>query len=136
MRNRRHGRTQARKVIWTQLAVTALASLGFWIFSGPAAGVAALAGGMINVVANLFFVRRWFAADGVESPTVVSPTQRVLGFYVAEVVKLFITVALLALAIGVLKLSFMPLFVTFVATLMVFWLALSPQFWKLVGGRS
>ncbi len=83
------------------------------------------------MVANLFFIRRWFAMHGVDSPI-----HRVLGFYVAEVVKLFITVALLALAIGVFKLALLPLFTAFIATLMVFWLALSPGFWKLVGGRS
>ncbi len=124
-------RAQARKVVWVQLIVTAMTSLGFGIFSEPIAGVSALAGGLINVVANLYFIRSWFTGYRVESPT-----QRALGFYVAEVAKLFITLALLVLAIGMFKLSFVPLFVTFVATLSVFWLALSPRFWNLVGGRS
>ncbi len=130
-RTRIQARRNAGRVVWTQLAVTILVSLGFWMFSGLSAGKSALAGGLINVAANLMFLRSWFATYGAESPT-----QRVLGFYVAEVVKLFLTVALLALALGVLKLSFLPLFVTFVATLLVFWLALSPRFWTLVGGRS
>src|SRR6185436_9815095 len=110
-------RTQARKIVWAQLVVTILVSLGFWTFVGQMAGISAFAGGMINVVANLLFVRSWFASYGTESPI-----QRVLGFYVAEVVKLLVTVALLALAIGFFKFSFLPLFVAFVATLAVFWL--------------
>ncbi len=124
-------RAGAHKVVWTQLTVAILVSLGFGIFSGPAAGLSALAGGLINVVANLFFVRRWFASYGAKSPT-----QRVLGFYVAEVMKLLITITLLAFAIGVFKLPFLPLLISFIATLLVFWLALSPGFWRVVGGRS
>lgn len=125
----------ARKIVWAQLVVTVLVALGFGVASGSTGGLsefgAALTGGLINVVANLLFIRRWFATYGIESPA-----QRVLGFYVAEVAKLLMTVTLLALAIGVFKLSFLPLFVAFVATLLVFWLALSPRFWNLVGGRS
>jgi ATP synthase protein I len=125
------GRAGARRIIFAQLLVTLLSSLGFAVMSGRAAGTAALIGGLINVAANLSFARTLYRGQKV-----VSAGETILRFYVGEFVKLFVTVALLALAIGVFKLAFLPLFATFVATLLVFWLALSPQFNRFFGSRT
>ena len=125
------GRLQARRIILAQVVVTALTSLLFAIFSGAVDAVAALVGGLINVLANLYFARRLYGGRRIKSAA-----ETALGFYVGEVVKLFITLALFALAIGVFKLSFLPLFTTFVATLLVFWLALAPGFNRLFGDRA
>lgn len=125
------GRRQARRIIFTQLAVTGFIAVLYAIGSGRGDAVAALVGGLINVVANLYFARRLYGGRRIKSAI-----ETVMGFYVGEVVKLFITLALLALAIGVFKLAFLPLFASFVATLLVFWLALAPGFNRMFGARA
>lgn len=112
------GRRQARGIILAQVAVTGSISVLFAVGSGWLEGLAALVGGATNVVANLYFARRLYAG-----PRVKTTTESILGFFVGEVVKLFIVAALLTLAIAVFKLPFLPLFVALVATLMTFWLA-------------
>ena len=134
MRTPDNGRRQARRIIGAQCAVTVLAAALFFVFAGTAAGLAALVGGSINVVANLYFAHRLYG--GARGRRIGSAIETVLGFYVGEVVKLFITLALFAVAIGVFKLSFLPLFTAFVATLLVFWLALAPGFNRLFGDRA
>jgi ATP synthase protein I len=134
MRTPDNGRRQALRIIWAQVAVTALVSVLFLLFAGTAAALAALVGGLINVVANLYFAHRLYG--GARGRRIKSAVEMVLEFYVGEVVKLFITLALFALAIGVFKLSFLPLFTAFVATLLVFWLALAPGFNRLFGDRA
>jgi ATP synthase protein I len=127
------GRKQAQRIVVTQLGVTIVIALGFMLMSGVAAAIAALTGGMINVVANFYFARKLY---GGARARVTSAVETVLRFYVGEFVKLFVTLALLALAIGVFKLSFIPLFTAFVATLAVFLFALTPRFHKLFGGAA
>jgi ATP synthase protein I len=127
-----NGARQARRILRAQIAVTAFVSVLFWTFSGTSDALAALVGGAINVLANGYFAHRLYAGRRIKSAI-----ETVLGFYVGEVVKLFITLALLALAIGVFKLAFLPLFTAFVATLLVFWLALAPGFKKFfIGDRA
>jgi ATP synthase protein I len=129
-----NGRTQARRIITAQVVVTALLAATFLVLDGTDSAAAALVGGLINVVANLYFARRLYG--GARGRRIKSAIETVLGFYVGEVVKLFITLALFALALGVFKLSFLPLFGAFVATLLVFWLALAPGFNRLFGDRA
>jgi ATP synthase protein I len=126
-----HGRRQARRIIVAQLALTGFIAALYAIGSGRSDSLAALVGGLINVVANLYFAHRLYGGRRIKSAI-----ETVLGFYVGEVVKLFITLALLALAVGVFKLAFLPLFIAFVATLLVFWLALAPGFNRLFGDRA
>lgn len=47
-------------------------------------------------------------------------------FYGAEAAKFFLTIALFALAIGVLQMPFPPLLMGYGLTLVVYWLALLP----------
>jgi ATP synthase protein I len=110
-------------------------ALVFAVASSAEAAGAALVGGSINVVANLYFARALYRGV-LANDRLPSATETVLRFYVGEFVKLFVTVALLALAIGVFKLSFLPLFTAFVSTLAVFWLALSAPFQRLLGGNQ
>ena len=113
-----------------QLAITLAVSFGFMLGSGAAAGLAALAGGLINVLANLYFAWRVFACARR------TPKQMVRDFYMGEAVKLLMTAALFALAIAVFELAFVPLLTAFVAGLLVFWLALLPGFSGTAAGGS
>lgn len=112
----------AYRIVLAQAGIAAAVALGFLIGSGWAAALAALAGGAINVLANLFLVRYLFA------PRAPSPHRWVRAFYAAEAAKLLLTAALLVFALAVLKLAFVPLFAGFAATLAAFWLALLPRF--------
>jgi ATP synthase protein I len=124
------GRNEAYRVIWAQLAVALLLAAGYWLLIDVSAGMAALAGGLINVVANLAFALRFIGVGRVKSSG-----EMVMAFFVGEFVKLALTVGLLVVAIAVLKFDFVPLFVTFVATLSVTWFALLPQFSRIFGDR-
>ena len=98
--------------------VLAAVCLAAW---GRSTAVAALAGGAIGVVTNLYVALRVFGNGAVR------PAQQVLQrFYVAEAVKFALTLGLFALGIGVLKLSALPLLGGYGLTLVVYWLALLP----------
>jgi ATP synthase protein I len=82
---------------------------------------AALVGGMIGVVTNLFMAVRIFGGGAVR------PARQVLQrFYSAEAMKLAMTAGLFAVAIGILKVEFLPLIAGYSLTLVVYWLALLP----------
>ena len=99
--------------------VLAAVCLAAW---GISTAVAALAGGVIGVVTNLYVALRVFGNGAVRS------AQKVLQrFYAAEAVKFALTLGLFALGIGVLKLNALPLLGGYGLTLVVYWLALLPM---------
>jgi ATP synthase protein I len=111
----------AYRMVLTQLGIAlvlAAACLAAW---GKSTAVAALAGGVIGVVTNLYVALRVFGNGAVR------PAQQVLQrFYAAEVVKFALTLGLFALGIGVLRLNALPLLGGYGLTLVVYWLALLP----------
>ena len=111
----------AYRIVLAQLGVAlvlAAVCLAAW---GRSTAVAALAGGAIGVVTNLYVALRVFG-NGV-----VRPAPQVLRrFYSAEAVKFALTLGLFALGIGVLKLNALPLLGGYGLTLVVYWLALLP----------
>jgi ATP synthase protein I len=114
------GKASAYKIVLTQLVLALVAGIAAWAAMGHAVGVALVAGGLINVIANLYFALHVFRGG-------VRPAEAVMrSFYVAEAAKLFLTAALFALALVVLKLAAVPLLIGFVVTLAGYWLALLP----------
>jgi len=111
----------AYRIVLAQLAIAlvfAVVCLAAW---GRSTATAALAGGVIGVVTNLYVARRVFGNGTVR------PAQQVLQrFYAAEAVKFALTFGLFALGIGVLKLNALPLLGGYALTLAVYWLALLP----------
>ena len=111
----------AYRMVLTQLGIAlvlAAACLAAW---GKSTAVAALAGGAIGVVTNLYVALRVFGNGAVR------PAQQVLQrFYAAEAVKFALTFGLFALGIGVLRLNALPLLGGYGLTLVVYWLALLP----------
>lgn len=108
------------RIVRTQLAVTVAVALAVLVLAGRESAYSAFAGGMISVIANFYFAMQMFR--GARK----SPRQLVTAFYVGEAVKILITVVLFVFAIKVLHVLFLPLFITYVITLMVYWFALLP----------
>ncbi|MDH3514416.1 MAG: ATP synthase subunit I [Gammaproteobacteria bacterium] len=104
-----------------QFAMSLAAGVVAWGAVDSTSAVAVVAGGLINVIANLCFALQVFAGG-------VRPARSVLrSFYLAEAVKLLLTAALFALALAVLRLAPLPLLLGFAVTLMAYWLVLLPS---------
>lgn len=114
------GKASAYRIVLTQLVLALVSGLLAWAAMDHAIAIAVVAGGLINVIANLYFALHVFHGG-------VRPADAVMrSFYVAEATKLFLTAALFALALAVLKLAPVPLLAGFVVTLAGYWLALLP----------
>ncbi len=114
------GKASAYRIVLTQLVLALASGLMAWAALGSIAAVAVVAGGLINVIANLYFALHVFHGGARPADAVMR------SFYVAEAAKLFLTAALFALALAVLKLAPVPLLAGFVVTLAGYWLALLP----------
>jgi ATP synthase protein I len=108
------------RIVKAQLAVTVMISIAVLVVAGVVSAYSALTGGMISVIANGYFARHVFGRD------YKSPRQMVSAFYVGEVIKIGITIVLFAFAVIVMDVLFLPLFITYAVTLMVYWFALLP----------
>jgi ATP synthase protein I len=113
-------RAKAYRIVAAQLAVTAVISLVWAVYSGALAGGSALGGGLISVAGSLFFGRWLGAADGRPARDFAR------AFYVGEGLKIVLTVALFWVAMALLSAAAAPLLITYAATLIVYWLALLP----------
>ena len=107
------------KIITGQLGVTMAAAAVFGLMQGGGAAIGALAGGGISVLLSLWVAVRVFAV-----PAKAGPQAIFAAFVRAEVGKLVMAVVLFSAAAIFLSHVFIPLVVTFVATLVVNWLAL------------
>lgn len=111
------GNRTTHLVVGTQLGITALASLlALWFGDARAARSAALGGG-ISVVATAYFAWRVFAFSENQSLDKV-----VRAFYVGEVSKILITVVLFYVVITWVDVAHLPLFLTYIATLLAYWM--------------
>jgi ATP synthase protein I len=106
-----------------QAAVAGGVSIVFFAVWGAQYGLSALAGGAIAVLPNFVFATLAFSHTGASSAGKVMKT-----FYWGEAVKLLLTIAMFSLAFINLKVVFMPLFVCYVAALIVHWTA--PLYFK------
>ncbi|MBA3581468.1 MAG: ATP synthase subunit I [Gammaproteobacteria bacterium] len=113
------GTKTALIIIATQLVLTLLISALLFGLYDLATAVAGLAGGAISMIttaflsAKLFLRRADFAAD-----------RFLRRLFAAEIQKIALTVILLYIGIVWLRLAPMPLIVTFMVSLMAYWLAL------------
>ena len=107
------------KIIAGQSGVTLMAAALFGLTMDGEAALGALAGGGISVVLSLWMALRVFSVPAEAGPGAVFSA-----FVKAEAIKLVMAVALFSAAAIFLSHVFIPLVVTFVATLVVNWLAL------------
>jgi len=109
-----------RIVLW-QLLV-GLIGAGLWAIGGLDAALAALVGGVASALFSLQFAVRMFAR-GSEA----SPAELLGAMYRAEGFKLLMAAVLFIVAAKFFGHVFVPLVTTYMATLLVFWVAL---LWK------
>jgi len=108
------------RILAAQVAVTIVAAVVARLIGGEARSAwSALIGGAIGFSAAAFYARNIFAARGKE------PRELVKAHFRAEALKLAFTVVLLATALTIYKdVSTLPLLLTYIATLSVYWFAL------------
>jgi ATP synthase protein I len=108
-------------IVWGQLAAGCLVALVAWLVTGePAVGWSAAYGAVSVVVPAALFAR------GVTGKLVRSiPGAAMVGFFVWELVKIVVTVAMLFAAPRLVpELNWLALLVGFVVTMKVVWIAL------------
>jgi len=108
------------RIIGAQIAVTlAAAALALALGDTIHAAYSALIGGGIGFSTAWIYARRAFAAGGED------PRELVKAHYRAEALKLAFTVVLFAAAVVLYEeVSTLPLLLTYIATLAVYWVAL------------
>jgi ATP synthase protein I len=116
-------RRQGLWVVVGQVLVALGGALICYATRGQLASVSALIGGGIGAAATLVQV-----VVGLRSSAGQTPQAVVRGFYRGSAMKLAVTVLLFALALRGRHLAAAPLFVTYVATFLVYWLALARTF--------
>lgn len=112
-------RKATTSILVTQLTITLLAATLTLVFVDGKAAYSAGIGGGISIIATLYFARQVFGL-GVGTPAAVI-AQR---FYLAEMIKIVLTATLFVGAIVWLPVSFPPLILTYMATLLAYWLVL------------
>jgi ATP synthase protein I len=115
---------QARRVAFTvvlwQGAVTIVVALVSYLMAGRLAAMSALSGGGISTLASFVM-----AALSFRRSSLATPHSAVRGFYVGEAAKLATVVVLFVMVWRTLKVSPLAMFAAFMATLLVFWVALA-----------
>lgn len=118
-RKAEHGRQETLKIFAIQLLITLLAvGMGFIFFDVRAAYSAAIGGG-ISIITTAYFASRVFSVGPGSTAAQVARK-----FFIGEVVKIALTVILFIIALKGLNVSFLPLFLTYMATLLAYWLVL------------
>ncbi|MCG8324841.1 MAG: ATP synthase subunit I [Thiotrichales bacterium] len=101
-----------------QLAVAVVIALVLWVLLDPRSAWSALLGGGIWCLASWFMARIMFAREDA------SPKQMLLAFYIGEAVKIVMTVVCFVIAFVLLDLNALAFILTYIAMLLVHWLAL------------
>lgn len=107
------------RLVRTQAAVATLVAVIWLVFLGYEAAVAALFGGLIGVVTNLYFATRSFALGPG-----ATAQQMLQAMFRAEMVKLLLSALLFALAAKFFSEHFLALFSAWFATTAVYFIAL------------
>ncbi len=110
---------QLLAILGLQLAVAAVVVAGFGAASGVRAATSAAAGGLIAVVPGGFYVWRVIRARN-------APAQKLMSVhFAAEMGKLGLTVLLFGATFAWFRdVAVVPLFIAYIATLLVYWAAL------------
>ncbi|MBA2410588.1 MAG: ATP synthase subunit I [Gammaproteobacteria bacterium] len=118
---RGEGDRAIRMILVIQFLITAGAFLLLSMVAGAYAAWSAFAGGGISLATTFFFKWRVFAgSEGRSAQAIVNR------FYAGEVQKICLTVVLFLIVIIGLRVSFLPMFVTYIVTLVAFWIVLLP----------
>lgn len=108
----------ADKLACIQLAVTAAIALTLWVFLDPKPAWSALLGGAICSLATWLMSRIMFARGGNNAG------QMLMAFYLGEAAKVVFTVVCFLLVFILLDLNAPAFILTYIAMLILHWLAL------------
>jgi ATP synthase protein I len=112
-------RGQVRRIIGLQVAVSGVIALLCLVVYGANAAASAFLGGAIGFLGSLAYARR-IAARETSDPKVL-----LRAHFIGEVQKLALTVILFVAVLILYKgVATLPLLLTFIATLVVYWVAL------------
>jgi ATP synthase protein I len=115
-----NARRLAFSVVAGQAAVTLLFALASFAIAGSNAAVSALIGGGIGTLASLVMALLAFARSaGADAQRIVR------AFYVGEAAKLGLMIVLFVVVLKTMKVSPGALFGAYVATFLVYWIALA-----------
>ncbi|KJV07266.1 ATP synthase subunit I [Methylocucumis oryzae] len=106
------------KVLVYQLLITLVMTLGFAVAGSQSKAVSSILGGLSAFVPNLYFAFR------ISKSNTCEPRKILNTFYLAEFGKLLITAGMFVVIFQMSNLEFMPLFISYVTVLSVFWFAL------------
>jgi ATP synthase protein I len=121
-------RRLAMSVVLGQVSIMVVAAIICFAVCGRIAGLSAIVGGGISVLASAALVLIGFASSAGSHPERVARA-----FYVGEGVKLALTVVLFVVVFTTMKVSFAALFGTYIATLFIYWIALANALPPLAG---
>ena len=113
-------RRLAASVVLGQVAVTVVAALICFAVWGSTAGWSALAGGGISALASVVMAVLCFRRSSL-----ANPHRALRGLYVGEAAKLATVVVLFVLVLRTLKVAPLPMLGAFMATLIIYWVALA-----------
>ncbi|NJN45281.1 MAG: F0F1 ATP synthase assembly protein I [Candidatus Competibacteraceae bacterium] len=102
-----------------QLVITCIAVVFCLFLADLKAVYSAGLGGGISVIVTVYFAVQVFSGGGDFSAVRIATR-----FYVGEVIKIALTAVLFGITIIWLDVSFLPLFLTYAATLLAYWLVL------------
>ncbi len=106
------------RILFVQFVVSVVISSGLWLFEGGKPAYSALLGGMTCVLSNAYFAKKLFSVTGAQAAQKI-----VANFYIAELVKVLITIILFIICFKFLAISALPFFLTYIIAQMAFWLA-------------
>ena len=107
------------RIICIQMTITLVGAALSMIIVDHGAAYSSVIGGAISIIATICFAVHVFSA-GIGAP----PATIARAFYVGEAVKISLSILLFASAILWLEVSFLPLVLTYAATLACYWLVL------------
>lgn len=113
-------RRLALSVVLGQAAVTVVCTLAAWLISDSHAALSAALGGGISTVASLAM-----ALLGFDGNSAVDPQRAVRTFFVGEAAKIAVMVVLFVAVLKTMKVVPLAMLGTYVATFVVFWIALA-----------
>ncbi|MCP5143613.1 MAG: ATP synthase subunit I [Gammaproteobacteria bacterium] len=107
------------RIVAAQVVCGLAIVLGMLVFKGAHAAYSALVGAAIGVIPSFYLARRMFRPSA-------EPSARgaVRNIYMAESLKILLTVALFVIALLALKVDFLVVVLTYIAIMAVHWLAL------------
>lgn len=118
-------KTQNKVKIWQfqllQIVFTLILALSALVFFGKQTAASVILGGFVAIVPALVFTRKFFHHQGARAAK-----QIVKAFYLAEGIKLILSVILFALVFIFIKVQAFAFFLTYIVVILTHWL--SPLF--------